>query len=47
MYTSTFFSFIAGVVDTANKQHSFTNISVNSQKKLEMSLWDAQESGEN
>jgi hypothetical protein len=34
MSTSTFFSFIASVVDTANK-HSFATISANFQKKFE------------
>ncbi len=35
MHTSKFFSFIAGVVDTANK-HSFTIIFANFRKKFEM-----------
>ncbi len=36
-YISNFFSFIAGVVDTADK-HSFANISANFKKKFEMVL---------
>jgi hypothetical protein len=37
IYTLTFFSFISGVVDTADK-HSVANISANFRKKFEMVL---------
>jgi hypothetical protein len=36
-----FFSFFAGVVDTADK-HSFANISANFRKKSKWSYWDTQ-----
>jgi hypothetical protein len=41
MCTSKFFSFIAGVVDTADI-HSFVIISVNCRKNFERSMWDTQ-----
>jgi hypothetical protein len=40
-FISKFFSFFAGVVDTADK-HSFVNISVNFRKNLKWSSWEMQ-----